>query len=181
MPSYAVGFPGPGTSLDASLRFDWSLASQNIGANTSLVNLDAWMRRDNTSGTGTYDLTNTCTAYFQVNGVVLKNGVQNYDARSPNTAVGARIATLYTGQLTIAHNADGTKTFGWSVSFDDPGSELIGDAGMSGADALTTIPRGGADYYDGAWDEQYVEHWNGSAWVLQAVEYYDGAGWVRQR
>ena len=121
-------------SNQITLRFNWSQASQSIANNNSVVNWSLQLISTNgtisSSASKSWSVTVNGTNYSGTNTVGI----------STNTT-----KTLASGSTTIAHNADGTKSFSFSFSqqFDISYSGVgwIGTKSGSGSGTLTTIPR----------------------------------------
>lgn len=122
------------TSWD-TLRFYWSIQSQNVPNNSSVITwmltLDAGSSGQIISSAGkSWSVTVNGTKYGGMNTV----GVENYASK-----------TLASGTTTIPHNADGTKTFSYSFSQNFGitfSGQSIGTISGSGSGALDAIPRG---------------------------------------
>lgn len=121
------------TSHD-TLTFSWSLASQNVAENYSVISWSIVLSTD---------------AYGRINSTATKNWSANVNGSgySGNNTVGignSTSKTLATGSTTIYHNADGTKSFSYSFSqyfaITFSGS-YIGTVSGSGSGTLPTIPR----------------------------------------
>ena len=121
-------------SNQITLRFNWSQASQSITNNNSVVN---WSLRL-ISTTGTISSSASKSWSVTVNGT-------NYSGTNTVGISTNTTKTLASGSTTIAHNADGTKSFSFSFSqqFDISYSGVgwIGTKSGSGSGTLTTIPR----------------------------------------
>lgn len=115
-----------------TLKLRVTLASQNIAANTSVVNFYLYAIKNSGSGYYTY----TAKPYnWNINGNS-GSGAKTYDFRSYTTLL------LVSGSYTIPHNADGTKSISVSGYFNpDSGSTALAAATASGTYALPTIPR----------------------------------------
>lgn len=121
------------TSYD-TLRFSWAVASQSIPNNNSVIN---W-RLELISVTNGKIISSTAKAWsVKVNGT----------SYSGTTTVGIednQTKTLASGSTTIAHNADGTKSFSYSFSqaFNITfAGASIGTISGSGSGVLNSIPR----------------------------------------
>ena len=116
------------------LRFTWSQSSQSIANNNSVVSwslqLISTSGSISSSASKSWNVTVNGTNYSGTNTVGI----------STNTT-----KTLASGTTTIAHNADGTKSFSFSFSqqFDISYSGVgwIGTKSGSGSGTLSTIPR----------------------------------------
>lgn len=121
-------------SNQITLRFTWSQSSQSIANNNSVVSwslqLIATSGSISSSASKSWNVTVNGTNYSGSNTVGI----------STNTT-----KTLASGTTTVAHNADGTKSFSFSFSqqFDInySGVGWIGTKSGSGSGTLTTIPR----------------------------------------
>lgn len=119
------------------LRLTWT-ATQNVSANTSTVTAKFYWEaiRD---GVGYVNSGSTRTASVTVNG----NTGSNTGATAGLSSGGGKLLKTHT--VTIPHNADGTKTFSLSATFNLSGVYLSGvDYGnetVSGTFTLNTIPR----------------------------------------
>lgn len=80
------------------LTFEWSLVSQNVATNQTVIN---WKLRGNGS--------NPYTWYMSGNFKVVIEGSTVYQSESRIQLTGT--TTVATGQYTITHNSDGNKTF----------------------------------------------------------------------
>lgn len=121
-------------SNQITLRFNWSQASQSIANNNSVVNWNLQL----ISTTGTISSSASKSWSVTVNGT-------NYSGTN-TVGIGKNATkTLASGSTTVAHNADGTKSFSFSFSqqFDISYSGVgwIGTKSGSGSGTLTTIPR----------------------------------------
>jgi hypothetical protein len=163
MPSYSNPFPSPGTGLAASLQLaltEQELTPEDIAANRSRVTYDAFIRRDNTGGTGTFNLEG-CTAALDLNNsTIIHNTNHGYDFRSSSGqgAVGATVA-IGSGTIDVTHDDDGSKSLPFSLSYVDDGA-LIGNTSLAGSLALASIPRGPRVRHAGSWKNTvlYVRH-----------------------
>lgn len=117
-----------------TLRFTWTLTSQDFGKNTSVVGwklelVSGTYGRIESSAKKAWSVTINGTKYSGTNTI----GIENNTTK-----------TLASGSITIAHGADGTKTFSFSfsqefgITFD---GASIGTKSGSGTGTLTTIPR----------------------------------------
>lgn len=117
-----------------TLRFTWSQSSQSIANNNSVV---SWsLKLISTSGS----ISSSASKSWNVT----VNGT-NYSGTN-TVGIGTNSTkTLASGTTTIAHNADGTKSFSFSFSqqFDISYSGVgwIGTKNGGGSGTLTTIPR----------------------------------------
>ena len=121
-------------SGNITLRFNWSQSSQSISNNNSVVSWNLQL----ISAKGSISSSASKSWSVTVNG-------SNYSG-SNTVGIGTNSSkTLASGSTTIAHNADGTKTFSFSFSqqFDInySGVGWIGTKSGSGNGTLTTIPR----------------------------------------
>lgn len=121
-------------SNQITLRFNWSQSSQSISNNNSVVSWN--MQLVSTSG--------RISSSAPKSWSVTVNGT-NYSG-SNTIGIGTNTTkTLASGRTTIAHNADGTKSFSFSFSqqidITYSGVGWIGTKSGSGSGTLTTIPR----------------------------------------
>lgn len=121
-------------SNQITLRFNWSQSSQSIANNNSVV---SWSLQLIASG-GSISSSASKSWSVSVNG-------SNYSGTNTVGVSNGATKTLASGSTTVAHNADGTKTFSFSFSqqFDISYSGVgwIGTKSGSGSGTLTTIPR----------------------------------------
>ena len=121
-------------SNQITLRFNWSQSSQSIANNNSVV---SWSLQLIASG-GSISSSASKSWSVTVNG-------SNYSGTNTVGVSNGQTKTLASGSTTIAHNADGTKSFSFSFSqqFDInySGVGWIGTKSGSGNGTLTTIPR----------------------------------------
>ena len=121
-------------SNQITLRFNWSQSSQSIANNNSVV---SWSLQLIASG-GSISSSASKSWSVTVNG-------SNYSGTNTVGVSNGQTKTLASGSTTIAHNADGTKSFSFSFSqqFDInySGVGWIGTKSGSGSGTLTTIPR----------------------------------------
>ena len=121
-------------SNQITLRFNWSQSSQSIANNNSVV---SWNLQLIASG-GSISSSASKSWSVTVNG-------SNYSGTNTVGVSNGQTKTLASGSTTIAHNADGTKSFSFSFSqqFDInySGVGWIGTKSGSGNGTLTTIPR----------------------------------------
>lgn len=121
-------------SNQITLRFNWSQSSQSIANNNSVVSWSLQLIASggsiSSSASKSWNVTVNGTNYSGTNTVGVSNG---------------QTKTLASGTTTVAHNADGTKSFSFSFSqqFDINYSGIgwIGTKSGSGGGTLTTIPR----------------------------------------
>ena len=121
-------------SNQITLRFTWSQSSQSIANNNSVV---SWsLKLISTSGS----ISSSASKSWSVT----VNGT-NYSGTNTVGISTNTTKTLASGTTTIAHNADGTKSFSFSFSqqFDInySGVGWIGTKSGSGSGTLSTIPR----------------------------------------
>lgn len=109
---------------------DVSENSYSIPGNSSSVHVD--LRINETTENGSYSLSTPVTWSWNVDGQTA-SGSNTYDFRNYNVLV------VWAGDITIGHNADGSKSIGFSFSFG--GTSVIGGASGSNSMGLTTIPR----------------------------------------
>ena len=121
-------------SNQITLRFNWSQSSQSIANNNSVV---SWSLQLIASG-GSISSSASKSWSVTVNG-------SNYSGTNTVGVSNGSTKTLASGSTTVAHNADGTKSFSFSFSqqFDISYSGVgwIGTKSGSGSGTLTTIPR----------------------------------------
>ena len=121
-------------SNQITLRFGWWQESQSIANNNSVV---GWHLQLIASG-GSISSSTSKSWSVTVNG-------SNYSGTNTIGVSNGATKTLASGSTTVAHNADGTKTFSFSFSqqFDISYSGVgwIGTKSGSGSGTLTTIPR----------------------------------------
>ena len=121
-------------SNQITLRFNWSQSSQSIANNNSVV---SWNLQLIASG-GSISSSTSKSWAVTVNGT-------NYSGTNTVGISSGTTKTLASGSTTIAHNADGTKSFSFSFSqqFDISYSGVgwIGTKSGSGSGTLSTIPR----------------------------------------
>lgn len=117
-----------------TLRFTWNLASQDYAKNTSVV---TWTLQLISGTYGQISSTAKKAWSVTINGTKY-NGTNTVGIGNNETK------TLASGSITIAHGADGTKTFSFSfsqefgITFD---GASIGTKSGSGTGTLNTIPR----------------------------------------
>ena len=121
-------------SNQITLRFNWSQSSQSIANNNSVV---SWSLQLIASG-GSISSSASKSWSVTVNG-------SNYSGTNTVGVSNGQTKTLASGSTTIAHNADGTKSFSFSFSqqFDInySGVGWVGTKSGSGNGTLKTIPR----------------------------------------
>ena len=121
-------------SNQITLRFGWWQDSQSVANNSSVV---GWHLQLIASG-GSISSSASKAWAVTVNG-------SNYSGTNTVGVSNGQTKTLASGSTTIAHNADGTKSFSFSFSqqFDInySGVGWIGTKSGSGSGTLTTIPR----------------------------------------
>ena len=121
-------------SNQITLRFGWWQDSQSVANNSSVV---GWHLQVIASG-GSISSSASKSWNVTVNG-------SNYSGSNTVGVSNGQTKTLASGSTTIAHNADGTKSFSFSFSqqFDInySGVGWIGTKSGSGNGTLTTIPR----------------------------------------
>ena len=121
-------------SNQITLRFNWSQSSQSIANNNSVV---SWSLQLIASG-GSISSSASKSWSVSVNG-------SNYSGTNTVGISNGATKTLASGSTTVAHNADGTKSFSFSFSqqFDInySGVGWIGTKSGSGSGTLSTIPR----------------------------------------
>lgn len=122
------------TSWD-DLVFNWSISSQNIENNTSTI---AWNVKLVSGSSGRID--SSVDKYLVVN-VGSSASYTNYVSVA---IANNQTKTLRSGTTTIKHDADGTKTFNFSVQLNlniTFSGESIGTVLLKGSDTLDTIPQ----------------------------------------
>lgn len=116
------------------IRFSWSLKSQSVANNQSVVSWNMKMIADE------YGYMESSTAKEWK---VVVNGKTYTGTKNITHSPGATL-TLASGETTIGHNADGSKTFSYSfyqnISITYAGTRIEAFSG-SGSGTLTTIPR----------------------------------------
>lgn len=113
------------------VKLAWSQSSQSIENNATTISYTLSIYRS-----GSISSSAAKSYSIKINGVTVASGT--------TTIGGSGTKTIKTGITTIAHNADGTKTFAYSFSqqIDITWSgSYIGTVTGSGSDALNTIPR----------------------------------------
>lgn len=121
------------TSWD-TLKFSWAQASQSVANNNTVV---SWTLQLIAGSSGKISSTASKDWSVTVNGT--KYSGTNTVGISNNST-----KTLASGKTTIAHNADGTKTFSYSFSQEFGitfSGSSIGTVSGSGSGTLNTIPR----------------------------------------
>ena len=117
-----------------TLRFTWTLNSQDFGKNTSVV---GWKLELVSSDYGAISSTANKAWSVTINGT-------KYSGTNTIGIGNNATKTLASGSITIAHGADGTKTFSFSFSQEFGitfSGSSIGTISGSGTGTLTTIPR----------------------------------------
>lgn len=118
------------------LRLTWT-ATQNISANTSSVTAKLYWEAQR-SGVGAVYSSSSKSGNITINGTT-----STFTATAALSAGGSKLLKTFTA--TVPHNADGTKTFTLSGTFDLSGISLSGtDYGsetVTGTNTLNTIPR----------------------------------------
>lgn len=107
-------------------------ASYNVAGNYSRVQVNVWIER--TSGTGKYSNYTDNSWSDAVGGSTFQHGSGTYDLRGGGSQL------LLSGQITVYHNADGSRVIAISGAFTDPHGNL-GSGSAGGSLTLTTIPR----------------------------------------
>lgn len=121
------------TSWD-TLKFNWWIISQNVAKNTTLV---GWNMQLVAGSSGKISSTASKDWSVTVNGT-------KYSGTNTVGVGNNATKTLASGQTTVAHNADGSKTFSYSFSQEFGitfSGSSIGTKSGSGTGTLTTIPR----------------------------------------
>lgn len=134
MATWESKFTLPGTSAQIYGVMEVNVASQNIATNSSVVNWE-YRLEERSSGTSPYRAYHDCAASVSLEGVVV------YSSSSLDYNFSAAYATISvaSGSYTIAHWADGTRTFPVSGAYD--GKSPIGTSTAGGDMVLPTIPR----------------------------------------
>lgn len=109
---------------------EWNESNVDTSANTSKVTAKLVYR--NSSGYGTYS--DESTFYLTVNGTTVRK-TNGYNLASGGTY------TVLTNTVTVAHNADGSKSITISGGGALTGTQGLSASSGSGTAALTTIPR----------------------------------------
>ena len=114
-----------------NVKLAWTIASQNVANNTSTINFELSIYR-------TSEIISSASKNYwvKINGITVASGT--------NTIGGTGTKVLKSGQVTIPHNADGTKTFDLSFSQEIEitwHNSWIGTVTGSGSGTLETIPR----------------------------------------
>lgn len=124
------------TNLGTTHRLELHLSqnSPNVANNTSTVGYTLQIVRVTTNAGGYWN-NNQSSATLTINGTAITVPSFTYDFRTNYTKV------LSTGSITVAHNADGTKTVASSASVTMNAAGLIPSGSVSGSLALSTIPR----------------------------------------
>ena len=104
--------------------------SQNIGENSSQVRVRLALLNTTTTFSGY-----SCSAYVDLNGQRL-----NWSG-SPGMTGYNQTVWLIDQTITVGHNADGSKSFGFTSGFSGSGGWSPGTLSLSGNFGLTTIPR----------------------------------------
>ena len=121
------------TSWD-TLKFNWWIVSQNVANNTTVV---GWNMQLVAGSSGKISSTASKDWSVTVNGT-------KYSGTNTVGIGNNATKTLASGQTTVAHNSDGSKSFSYSfsqefgITFSGSG---IGTKSGSGSGVLTTIPR----------------------------------------
>lgn len=121
------------TSWD-TLKFNWWIVSQNVANNTTVVGWNLQLvagtsGKISSTASKDWSVTVNGTKYSGTNTVGIGNNATK---------------TLASGTTSVAHNADGTKTFNYSFSQEFGitfSGSSIGTKSGSGSGTLTTIPR----------------------------------------
>lgn len=114
------------------LRLDINPGASDIANNTTPITYELYLQRTATNFGGYYSNYDS-TANLTINGtsISVPNFTYNFSTNYKKS--------LQTGSMTIAHNADGSKTISASASVNPTGNVPSGSG--SGSLALTTIPR----------------------------------------
>lgn len=121
------------TSWD-TLKFNWWIVSQNVAKNTTLV---GWNLQLVAGSSGKISSTASKDWSVTVNGT-------NYSGTNTVGIGNNSTKTLASGQTTVTHDADGSKSFSFSFSQEFGitfSGSSIGTKSGSGTGTLTTIPR----------------------------------------
>lgn len=102
--------------------------SQNINSNSSVVNVQVRIFRTNTG----YTTYGTGTVYCKINGTTYTAGI------TPSQGITENGIVVFSRDVTIGHNADGSKTLTMSAWFSH---DMFSSGEQSYSQALTTIPR----------------------------------------
>lgn len=145
--------------------------SQDIGGNSSTLQID--LRINESPNNGSYSLTKQLTWSWSVDGQTGSGGT-TYDFRNYDVLV------LYSASpaIGVGHNADGTKSLGFSAGAG--GGTTIGGASCGGSMSLSTIPRASTPTADGdnvfqAGDTITINtNWASSSFT-HTLEYYFGS------
>ena len=122
-------FSGASGSLYLNVYIEPS--TQNIANNTTLVNWRMTVSR--TGAYYTYNENGDSTLSLDLNG-------GRVHTSNPRWHTSGEEFQMASGSTTVGHNADGTKSFGFSATF-NPNNGLHGVITVSGNISLTTIPR----------------------------------------
>ena len=122
-------FSGASGSLYFNVYIEPS--TQNIANNTTLVNWRMTVSR--TGAYYTYNENGDSTLSLDLNG-------GRVHTSNPRWHTSGEEFQMASGSTTVGHNADGTKSFGFSATF-NPNNGLHGVITVSGNISLTTIPR----------------------------------------
>lgn len=106
-------------------------STQNIANNTTLVNWRMTVSR--TGAYYTYNENGDSTLSLDLNG-------GRVHTSNPRWRTSGEEFQMASGSTTVGHNADGTKSFGFSATF-NPNNGLHGVITVSGSISLATIPR----------------------------------------
>lgn len=128
----AGNFTTPGTVARIQLQLTLTLTSQSINDNKSYGTWSLGMQ-EYVNGSP-YSNDHTSTAYATVNVPVLAAGGLDYDFNLTNEYIG-----VAGGSWEVTHNADGTKYFSASASYN--GNDPIGSASLGDTVYVPTIPR----------------------------------------
>ena len=122
-------FSGASGSLYLNVYIDQG--TQNIANNTTVVNWRMTVSR--TGAYYTYNHQGNSTLSLDLNG-------GRVHTSNPTWQTSGEEFQMASGSTTVGHNADGTKSFGFSATF-NPNNGLHGVITVSGNISLTTIPR----------------------------------------
>lgn len=123
-----------------------TVTSQNVAANTSTCSYTFLLRRTSSVSAGSSD--GDANTRLRINGVLISDDV-SWAMSMP--AGGATTRTIRSGTVTIAHDADGTKTVAISAALDTDTS-AVGSGTLSDDVDLPTIPRATQPTVSGAVD-----------------------------
>ncbi|QGJ85021.1 hypothetical protein [Lactococcus phage P1048] len=117
------------------LVFEWNIASQSIPSNNSVITGKLFLQ--------SMDVYGAMYAPVQNAGSMTINGERRTWTNSSNLGANQK-KLLFAGNWTIPHNADGTKSFGFSATYNINvtfNGVFYGNRTVSGDGTLNTIPR----------------------------------------